>query len=88
MRLCEECRLAGVKGIRTEQCAGCYIGSLRAALASVDGHLRAIIVYSKSGSELEATACDARKVVELALGPGAQSAAASEPDPPGHPGND
>jgi hypothetical protein len=38
------------------------------ALASVDNHLRAIIVYAKSGSELESTARDARKVIETALG--------------------
>ena len=42
---------------------------LRAALASVDGHLRAIIVYAKSGSELEATANDARKVIARAKVP-------------------
>jgi hypothetical protein len=35
-------------------------------LQKLDAHLRAIIVYAKSGSELEATALDARKLIERA----------------------
>ena len=49
-----------------------FRAQMRTSLESVDGHMRAIIVYAKSGSELEATARDARKAVELALSLGRQ----------------
>ncbi len=39
------------------------VRSLQKALRQGDDHLRAIIVYAKSGSELEATANDARKLI-------------------------
>jgi hypothetical protein len=44
------------------------IVQLEEALRSVDGHLRAIIVLAKAGSELEAAAKDARMSIESALG--------------------
>ena len=71
MMNCERCGLPAEHDFESDCVQAQYevISALRAALTSVDGHLRAIIVYAKSGSELENTARDACKVVETALGP-------------------